>query len=689
LAECPKCRAAIEDRAAFCGECGYRFSVDGPAAEAADPLLGTVVDGRYRVIDLIGRGGMGSVYRVEHVKMGKIMAMKLLHGEFSHDSDVARRFRREAQAVSKLSHANNVSVFDFGTYDGLMYLVMEYIDGVDLAEHLRLHGIMPPPMVVAVMIQVCSGLMDAHAKGIVHRDLKPENIILSTAVDQSGIVKVVDFGLAQLREGPGRTKITQQGSLVGTPYYMAPEHIRGEKVDARTDIYALGAVMFKLLTGDPPFSAPTPMGIITMHLTEEAVAPSTRVPDRQIPPEIDALVLKAMSKDPAARFPSAEDMRRALLELAVALDPAAFGGRYGADRSGSVWQIGEAARAGALPSSWTMGSATPVVTHFPQAAGTGLASPQPRPSTITIGAREMAVGTRSDVIRFERSMKRKKTLWLVFGVLALLAALAGGCYFFFLCGRDDSNPAAETEPNDSPREADTLTPGILLQGFIGPADPQGDIDWYRLDGPARGSWALEVAVSGVPGADLALQLVDSGTTEAILTVNESGAGGPEVIHPVVVDAARLYLMVQEVRRPGVPAGSFREVPYGLVYWMFDPTTVEREPNDTASTATAASIGKAVRGTLSPEEDKDWYCLPSGVAAAYVQVFGLRGADVTLSIVAGAGAREVTFNGAPAGGDEVVALQGMPSPVCVSVRRASADARGIAAVADGSYQIVFQ
>ncbi len=155
MTKCPHCNDTVEMEAAFCGSCGYRLlTEDGVSAVPADPLIGLVIDERYRIVDLIGRGGMGAVYRVEHLKMGKIMAMKLLHGELSHDMDVARRFEREAHAVSQLSHVNNVSVFDFGSHHGMMYLVMEYIDGRDLSEVLRTEGVLPLGRVLNIMVQI-------------------------------------------------------------------------------------------------------------------------------------------------------------------------------------------------------------------------------------------------------------------------------------------------------------------------------------------------------------------------------------------------------------------------------------------------------------------------------------------------------------------------------------------------------
>ncbi|MBW2276674.1 MAG: protein kinase, partial [Deltaproteobacteria bacterium] len=494
MTECPNCHATYDATVAFCGSCGNRF-IEGGAAPAADPLIGIVVDTRYRIIDLVGRGGMGAVYRVEHVKMGKVMAMKLLHGELSQNQEVARRFRREAEAVSRLSHINTVSVFDFGNHHGMMYLVMEYIEGRDLSEVLREQGPLSATRVAPILVQVCSALIEAHGKGIIHRDVKPENILVSQQYDQRDFVKVLDFGLAKLREQRERTKITQDGSLVGTPYYMAPEHIRGEGVDARSDVYSLGAVMYKLLTGETPFSASSPMGIITKHLTEKVDPPSMRFPNLDIPKQCDAIVLKAMNKGPDDRYGSAYELRSALADLAVELDPNAEVQRFT-----STGDLGSPAD--------PQEALTPAVSFAmpAQARPETPLAPPPRmePNTITIGAREVGLGTKSEFIKFERGMKVKRVVTILVVALVVLVALATGAYFMFIHGRDDSSPTFETEPNDTPTQADSLTAAVQLAATIAGATNTGDIDWFRIRAPATqggavGPWALGVQISGVPG----------------------------------------------------------------------------------------------------------------------------------------------------------------------------------------------
>src|ERR1051325_10707448 len=258
----------------------------------SDPWLGRVVDGRYRVQARLGVGGMGVVYRVEHLHLGKTAAMKVLSPDTAAKPEMVRRFRLEAQAVSKLNHPNIVQTFDFGTADGALYLVMEFIKGEDLSTLLRREGAWSFARAARFFIQVCSGLTEAHEAGIVHRDLKPENLMVVRRRDDDEHAKVLDFGLAKLRErSPGERAISTGGQVIGTPYYMAPEQVRGEDLDARADIYSLGATLYRVLTGVPPRS---------------------RAPGQSLPIDADRIVLRAMAKSVEDRYASAAEVQRDL-----------------------------------------------------------------------------------------------------------------------------------------------------------------------------------------------------------------------------------------------------------------------------------------------------------------------------------------------------------------------------------------
>jgi eukaryotic-like serine/threonine-protein kinase len=315
---CPSCQAEYEESTTrFCGRCGsdMRRAPRGPADRAdaiPDPLLGRVIDGRYRVQVKIGQGGMGAVYKVEHLGMGKLAAMKLLHPALTADPELGRRFRREAEAVSRLSSPNTVQVFDFGESDGFMYLVMELVRGEDLGAILRRDGPLSFERARTIAIQVCEALSEAHEAGVIHRDLKPENLLISRTRDGRDLVKVLDFGLAKLRDVEELSSVTARGALVGTPFYMSPEQIRGEDLDARSDLYSLGALMYRVLTGDHPFTGSTPVAVLTQHLTEPLIPPSKRRPERKLDRIADVLVMRAMAKAREDRFPSADAFRQAL-----------------------------------------------------------------------------------------------------------------------------------------------------------------------------------------------------------------------------------------------------------------------------------------------------------------------------------------------------------------------------------------
>ncbi|HWN80679.1 MAG TPA: protein kinase, partial [Candidatus Udaeobacter sp.] len=273
-----------------------------------DPWMGKVVDSRYRVIDVLGRGGMGVVYKIEHQRMGKIAAMKVLHRDLAGDKEVIGRFRREAEAVSKLTHPNTVQVFDFGTAQGALYLVMEYVRGLDIGSLIDRDGAMSFERSAPLFAQVCAALAEAHELGIVHRDLKPENILVTRTSSGKDFVKVLDFGLAKLAEREELSEVTGRGQIVGSPYYMSPEQIRGEEeVDGRSDIYSLGSLMYKVLTGEPAFTATSPVGVLTKHLTEAVTPPSRRTAQR-LPDGVDEIVLKAMQKRADDRYVSVGEM---------------------------------------------------------------------------------------------------------------------------------------------------------------------------------------------------------------------------------------------------------------------------------------------------------------------------------------------------------------------------------------------
>ncbi|MDB4960351.1 MAG: sps1B [Myxococcales bacterium] len=278
----------------------------------ADARIGALVDGRYKILEAMASGSMGAVYKGERVPVGKLVAIKFLHASFAKDSEFLSRFERETRVMSKLSHPNCVSVVDFGVWDGAPYLVMEYVGGTTLRALIDIDAI-PPQRALLLTRQIVSGLAHAHAQGVVHRDIKPANIMISDEVGTGDHVRILDFGLARLRGNVGRDA-TQTNVVVGTPNYMAPEQtIGGGTVDARTDVYAVGIVLFEMICGERPFNSDDTLALLGMH----RAAPIPRLADRidhtvALPLGVQAIIDKAMAKSPDDRFQTAIEFANAI-----------------------------------------------------------------------------------------------------------------------------------------------------------------------------------------------------------------------------------------------------------------------------------------------------------------------------------------------------------------------------------------
>ena len=293
-----------------------------PQNKLPDPLIGTVVAGRYRVMALLGEGGMGQVYLAEHEAIEKRVALKILRPEHSAKPDIVTRFQQEAISASRIKHRNVLDVFDFGQLDnGCFFLAMEFLEGNDLADELMGSRIIDPARAVRIAIQVCRALAAAHSRGVVHRDLKPENVFLQRSGDGDEVVKIVDFGIAQLRSSDEaaasehkhkRRRLTRTGMIFGTPEYMAPEQAAGKKADLRVDVYALGVILYEMVTGAVPFTADTFMAVLAAHLNDMPPSMHEVYPDVAISTELRSVIMRALAKDPAARFQSMGDLATAL-----------------------------------------------------------------------------------------------------------------------------------------------------------------------------------------------------------------------------------------------------------------------------------------------------------------------------------------------------------------------------------------
>jgi len=277
-------------------------------------IVGRVIANRYRIESLVGAGAIGAVYKASHVDLPRTFAIKVLHPHFRADAQLLASFRTEARAASLLDHPNVTVVHDFGEEpDGLVYIVMEYLAGVNLQAVLDEERRIEPRRAMAIMVQVCSALSAAHERGIVHRDVKPDNIMLVPSRDDEGrpfeMVKVCDFGIAALESSPAAASGEW---TAGTPEYMAPEQAQG-RADVRTDVYACGIVLYEMLTGRPPFVGDSPAATLAKHMNELPRRPSEIVSG--LPPGLEPLVLCAIEKTPARRFGSMRDFRAELKRL--------------------------------------------------------------------------------------------------------------------------------------------------------------------------------------------------------------------------------------------------------------------------------------------------------------------------------------------------------------------------------------
>jgi eukaryotic-like serine/threonine-protein kinase len=585
---CPRCRTSFDEPGQFCAQCGADMthaSALEAARGASEPgtapttgelerlgdrrlsdsnrtWLGKVVDGRYRVLEVIGRGGMGVVYRVEHLRMGKVAAMKVLHRDLAQDPEVVQRFEREAAAVSKLHHPHTVQVFDFGNAQGALYLIMEYVRGLDLARVINRDGPIPWPRCGPLLAQICGALQEAHELGIVHRDLKPENVLITRTTRGRDYAKVLDFGLAKLDQRGLSTRETERSAIVGTPYFMAPEQIRGDDVDARTDIYSFGALMFELLTGEHLYSGSTAVGVLTKHLTAEPDAPSMRAPRQAIPPVVDHLCRKALERDPSARWQTAAELGEAIEEI------------YGET-------VRDITGPGSRPGSRSLGGGRLVLDHDDHASDLRL--------------------RRADIDAFERALRQRRVL-LLGGTAAL--AIAGVVAAVVMLSRGTTVLREEREPNDDTAQANRIAAGIPVTAFLGkrrtPTEPDRDV--YLVQWPAGSRRVVTVAVSGLPNLDLNLSVNDGDGLHGAV-VDEEGMGAGEVLHRRAVDGPVVITVGQTVGKDQKHPIENVSDPYTLTV-AEELLAGETEPNNMDADANPLVMNEESRGYLDTRLDID-------------------------------------------------------------------------------------
>ena len=615
---CPRCHSSFADTALnYCGKCGSDMrlrasderavasggggasdptpyvSADMPTTDISlgdgsiDPMLGRVIDARYRVLERVGAGGMGVVYKVEHVAMGKIAALKMLHPTLTQEREVVKRFQREAEAVSLLTHPNTVQVFDFGQSQGCLYMVMEYLRGEDLSAIVRRDGPLDWKRAAPLLSQVCEALSEAHEKGIVHRDLKPENVLVTRGRDGREIVKVLDFGLAKLRTATDMGGVTSRGSVIGTPYYMSPEQIRAEEPDARSDVYSLGAMMYRLLSGEYPYAAKTPLAVLSQHLAEELVPMRVRKPELDLDARCDEIVRRCMEKDRDLRFASVDEVRTAI----------------------------EAARGP---------DASPVPTRSD-------------PSLKLTGAQKgiiAPVARREDFDRWERDIKLRRFIGVSL-VPLLLAAAGGGIWY--LQGHASAVHAVdvELEPNNNAAAANLIAIGPTVRGQIGKRldVENSDRDFYRFRVEGTQPAVLRIELTGIPNMDLRLGIFDA-AGKRLAEADSDGPGAGEVIPNLRVKPGEYYAEVREVWTVG------RQATENITDWYTlsvaqHPLGVdeESEPDDTADTANKARLDRPIKGYLGKLNDVDVY-RPEGPGGGTLSglVTAIEGVDLRIVVV---------------------------------------------------------
>src|SRR3954470_21648524 len=314
----------------------------------ADPLLGRTVNDRYRIVEAIGQGGMGRVYRAMQAPLDRVVALKVLGAGHDRDPNFYKRFFLEASVTAKLTHPNSITLYDYGrTDDGIFFIAMEYLKGRTLSAAMQQDGPLTQERVIHIAQQICRSLREAHSLRIIHRDLKPANVMLLRQHDDHDFVKVLDFGLVKFFSGDNpEGEITNAGTFMGSPHYIAPEQARNQNPDQRCDIYSLGVLLYHMITGKVPFTASAPVDIILKHLHEKPVPPRELKPELNIAPEFQELILKCMAKSRDDRFQSMDEMLAQLKSVRTTVTglagPQSLPPSYAADTSPNLRPISPA-----------------------------------------------------------------------------------------------------------------------------------------------------------------------------------------------------------------------------------------------------------------------------------------------------------------------------------------------------------
>ena len=570
-------RAQAEGRAA---------AHQGSAEDDGDTNIGKLVGDRYLILSLIGLGGMGAVYRAEQVHLRKVMAIKLLHENLSARKQLISRFTREARAISRLSCPHTVMVYDFGRWGDLFYLVMELLEGESLDAILEREGPMPAQRVAHIVLQMCDSLAEAHTAGIIHRDLKPENVMLVRNPAHADFVKILDFGLAKVSGVDDPYTIHSQRDIFGTPFYMSPEQIRAGEIDHRSDVYAVGALMFRMLTGRYVFGTElNTFDILKAHLMEPVPAMADVAPDAHVAPMLERIVRRALEKEPADRFQS-------MGELAAAL---AAGQRADFDEE----KAAQAAAPGPAPA--------PAAAPVPAPAPIPVRDPARESGPVSRTTRSMLQAEPAEdeeaMGRRARQQEQRRNLLFVLVLLGLATALVAALSVGTNGSRGD-----EAEPNDTPQQANVLGPERTARGVIGRrrSPEAGDRDCFRLP-PLRADDDLTIRVDGVPTMDLGVSL-HGADGEARYSLSHRGVGQGELLRYLDTRTPLQTVCIAEHKEPTAVASESLSDQYTLhVDIAKRPPNAEREPNDSGE-GNELKTGAALVGSLDGLGDTDLFTL---------------------------------------------------------------------------------
>jgi len=478
-----------------------------PAADA-DPLLGRTVNDRYRIVEAIGQGGMGRVYKALQSPLDRVVALKILGAGHDRDPNFYKRFFLEASVTAKLTHPNTITLYDYGrTEDGIFFIAMEYLDGRTLSQAMQQDGPLAQERVIHVAQQICRSLREAHTLGIIHRDLKPANVMLLRQHDDHDFVKVLDFGLVKFFHGDNPDgDITNAGTFMGSPHYIAPEQARNQGPDQRCDIYSLGVLLYHMLTGKVPFTAVSPVDIILKHLHEAPVPPRELRADLQIDAQLETITLRCLAKERAERFQSMDELLAALKVLRQQLTGST--GPLSAPLPSTPDALRPvAARTPSAPqvSPSTPGDALPAVSTTPQDGSRAVPPPPPEDALEepTPGLRFTGLGEPPSSIR---------SIWIATGC-AVLAAVA--LTLWMANGRQNRRqPVVTVEhaasvviarpPSAPPRPAyQPASAGVTLVTLT--SAPSG-AEVNDADGRALGRTPLDLPVSAGKPLELILKL---------------------------------------------------------------------------------------------------------------------------------------------------------------------------------------